>query len=184
MRTRYALGGRSTDPGHGQALFGSAGWLFADLMLAIAMAFLVANTFGLPASPPVHKHRTAVRPKPTHTAQPALELQPFVVKLTVNVGGLEGNAPSAFAAVRNVIRSETQLSGRHAGLVLSFGGDNDFDTSRAIEMANKVDEVLQGLGNQGFVFTGTVYRPFIALNEPPDYVELDIYLFKPQPAGS
>lgn len=185
MRTNSSRGSGRSNNG-GQALFGSTGWLFADLMLALAMAFLVANTVGLPTLP---KPKPTVRPTPTPTPTPtatptptpALDLRPVHVVLQVDWAGLLSNSPTARAAVRSQIRHVAALDGRHAGLVLAFGGDNDNNTTRALAVASKVDSVLAGLGSSGYVFQSTVYRSFIGLADPPGVVEVDIYVFKRQP---
>lgn len=50
-----------------KTFMGAAGWLFADLLLALAMLFLVANTISLTKPPIVHaqaKHKTTPKPAP------------------------------------------------------------------------------------------------------------------------
>jgi hypothetical protein len=169
----------------GQALFGSAGWLFADLMLALTMAFLVANTVIHPA-PPVPKPAPAPTssptpsPSPSARPEPALDLSYVTVQLTVDSQGLLNNDPNAMASVRKQIRAKSTLNGRHAGLVLAFDGDNGDPSidSTSLEIAGKVNEVLASMGSQGYVFRNTAYRSFIGRNVSPDIVDVDIYLFK------
>jgi hypothetical protein len=179
-----------------QALFGSAGWLFADLMVVIAMAFLVANTFGgvPPKSPAKVKPTPHPTATPTPTAAPtpvqALDLNYVCILLQVNPQTLIAGSASETASVRQQIMSNPQLTSRHAGLVLLFGGDSDYPlgVTQAKQMDSAVVGILNQLGNHNFVFYDTVYRNFLGLNDAPDTVELDVYLFKtaqtPSPAPS
>jgi hypothetical protein len=163
-------------------VFGTIGWLFADLMFALAIAFLVATTIGQPPpSPPPPPPTPTPSPSPSHTAipQPVLELKPLAINVTVDYLGLLSGNPGAAAALERRVRSVTALYGRRAGLVLTFGGANDGNNGQAIQIAKKVDDALKVLGQQRFVFSGTVYRPFLSLNTPPSYVTIDVYLFKP-----
>ena len=80
--------------------------------------------------------------------------------------------------MRAQLRGDQRLASRRAGLVLSFGGADDGNNARAIQAANDVATVMSGLGDEGYVFKGAVYRPFLALNEPQDIVEVDVYVFK------
>jgi hypothetical protein len=170
-------------------LFGSAGWLFADLMLALTMAFLVANTV-VHAPPPVPKPAPKPAtsptprpsPSPTRQPEPALDLGYVTVELRVDSQGLLNNDPNAMASVRRQIRGQSKLRGRHAGLVLAFDGDNGDPgiDSTSLKIAGKVNEVLASMGSQGYVFRNTAYRSFIGRNVSPDIVDVDIYLFKQQ----
>jgi hypothetical protein len=168
-------------------VFGTIGWLFADLMFALAIAFLVATTVGqppppaVPPPPPPSATPGASRPaepSPSTTPQPALELKPLSFEVQIDWQGLLSGDQAAQAALLKKVRSEPGLSGRRAGLVLTFGGDSGGSPAQAIAIAEKVDSVLQELGDQQFVFSGTVFRPFLALNSPPGIVQIDIYLFK------
>jgi hypothetical protein len=155
-------------------MFGSTGWLFADLMLALVMAFLVANTVGRPPDPPPVD--PVVPPAPV--AAPMLDLNPIHVQLVVDPEGLHRGDPAAVEAVRAQLRGDPRLGSRRAGLVLSFGGASDGNNARAIQAATDVATVMAGLGEEGFVFKGAVPRAFLALNEPRNIVEIDVYVFK------
>jgi hypothetical protein len=172
----------------GQALFGSTGWLFADLMLALAMTFLVANTVAEPPPPttttttvvPTTTTRPPARPRPL----PALRLQPVKVRIRVDQQGLLRGAPAAIASAQRQVRARRALAGRRAGLVLTFAGASGSSPDQARRVAETVNEkVLKGLGRRGFVFKRTVYRPFFALNSPAGIVEADVYVFERQPGG-
>lgn len=164
-------------------MFGSIGWLFADLMFALAMAFLVATTVGQPPRPDAVAHASTApsrsrSPAPTRSPEPVLELNPVEITLTVDPRGLLTGNASAKAALARAIRRDSRLSGRRAGLVLTFGGALNGSQGQAIAIANQADNVLRGLGAQGYVFRGTVYRPFLALNASPSALKVDVYLFK------
>ncbi|WP_067452364.1 hypothetical protein [Actinomadura macra] len=163
----------SKDPGN--LVFGTIGWLFADLMLALAMAFLVATTVGQ-AAPAKAKPSPGPTPSPSpsSTFQKGLESQPISMTVEVDWQGLLSGDASAKAALQKKVRAKTSLNGRQAGLVLSFGGGLEQGT----EIAKKADSALQELGEQGYVFHGTVYRPYISFGASPGTLTLDIYLLR------
>jgi hypothetical protein len=161
-------------------LFASTGWLFADLFIALAMVFLVANTVAT-IPPPVVERAPAPTPILTPTPIPprALDLNPVSITLTVNVSALLAGNSTEVASIQRQVRAVPQLRGRSAGLALTFGGAQGGNTSKALQIAAKIDTaVLSALGAQGFDFQNTVYREFINLSNPPDTVQIDIYVFK------
>jgi hypothetical protein len=169
---------RRADRDPGNVVFGTIGWLFADLMFALAMAFLVATTVGQP--PPRHHavHTPKPTPSPSASPLPVLQLKPLKIMATINWTGLVAGEASAEAALQRRVQSYPGLRGRRAGLVLTFGGASGDGAGEAITIARSVDTVLQQLGTERFVFYGTVFRPFLSLSSPPDRIEIDVYLFK------
>lgn len=165
---------------NGHTLFGMTGWLFADLFVALAMAFLVANTVGQ-LLPPIVKHTPPPTPTviPTPTQLPALDLKPISLTIQMDYQGiLSGNA-GAIAAAEQQLRAATQLHGHRAGLVLTFGGSNGVGTTAALQIAQQFNaRVLANLGSQGYVFIETVYRSFFSLGTDPGQVQIDVYVFK------
>ncbi|GAB2839901.1 hypothetical protein GCM10022221_44110 [Actinocorallia aurea] len=166
------------DPGN--VVFGTIGWLFADLMVALAMAFLVATTVGMPAPDP----EPTAEPTPTETPSRVLGLenQPVEIHVTVNYQGLlNGGGPARHALFRQV-RDDKRLQGREAGLVLAFGGAGGSEAGipRAMRIAASANDALKDLGvEQSFVFsTTTAFTPYIGYGSDPSVLELDIYLFK------
>lgn len=157
------------DPG--DLVFGTIGWLFADLMFALAMAFLVATTVG--QAEPVKPGATPTA-TPTPSPREGLENNPVSLTLGVDWQGLLSGDHAARADLQRKVRAKTSLGGRHAGLVLSFGGG----LGQGQAIAEKADSALRELGDQGFVFQGTVYRPYISFDTSPGTLTLDIYLFK------
>lgn len=173
---------RKSKSGTGINLFNATGWLFADLFVALAMAFLVANTVGTIPPPVVH-----AAPTPTHapmiTPTPipphALDLKPITVTLQIDPSALLADSPQEISSIEQQVRAVPQLTGRSAGLVLAFGGASGVTPSYGLQVAQKVDaDVLTALGAQGFVFQNTVYREFFNLDNPPSTVSIDIYVFK------
>jgi hypothetical protein len=160
--------------GAGQNLFGATGWLFADLFIALAVGFLVANTVGY-VPPPTAR----AQPTPTPVPPRALDLKPITVTLHVDYNGLLRDDPSAIASAEQQVRQAAGLSNRSAGLVLAFGGALGVGPGEALQIAAKVDsDVLTDLGRQGFVFQTTVYREFFSLDADPSTVSIDVYVFK------
>lgn len=169
--------------GVGPNLFGATGWLFADLFIALAMGFLVADTVGY-VQPPSAVH---ILPTPTPTATPiatpipprALDLKPITVNLQVNPSALLANDPAEIASIEQQVRSASGLYGRSAGLVLAFGGAADSSPAEGRQLAAKVDsDVLTGLGKQRYVFQTAVYREFFSLDTNSTSVSIDVYVFK------
>jgi hypothetical protein len=178
-RRRLLASGR--DPGN--VVFGIIGWLFADLMFALAMTYLVATTVGQPPRP---KPTPSASPSPSPSAspspsrEPVLELNPVNIVLnSVDWRGLLDNNPAAADAMLGQVKANGQLAGRRAGLVLTFGGASPGDTDLALRIAGRVNDLLKQLGEQtGFVFRGTIYRPFLSLASPYSKVTIEVYLFK------
>jgi len=160
----------------------SAGWLFADLLLALAMLFLAANTIGIKPPPPPPTP-TPVTPTatiaPTPTPLPRLELNFHEFRIIVNPDALLNNSESAVNAVKQQVRMQAILRGRSVGLVIAYGGAlNDSQIPKAQAVAGKVYEVLKSLGREGFAFTrASYYSTLYLLGGSPTTVLLDIYLF-------
>jgi hypothetical protein len=158
-------------------VFGSTGWLFADLMVAIAMAFLVANTVG--ARSPHHKPHPP-RPKKTVCSKPALNSKkPVRVQLTINPGGLISNLPSAQATVRQQVRQKPGLATKRAGFVIIYTGNAE-TSEYALTVDTAIARVLSGLGHQNFVFQKAVYLDEQLIGSAPTSSQLAVYLFEPQ----
>jgi hypothetical protein len=172
--------GSERDPGN--VMFGTIGWLFADLMLALALAFIVATTVGQPL--PAATKTPTVTPSPTPTPsttkanEPALELTPVEINLGIDPQLLLANDPNTVGVLWQQIQSDPRLAGRRAGLVEIFGGANDKeDSDRGMRIADTVKGVLSGFGAGGSLFGGSVYVSFINL-KGPEVLSLHIYLFK------
>ena len=171
---------RTRRVGVGPNLFGATGWLFADLFIALAVGFLVANTVGY-VPPPSARAQPTPTPTPTATPIPprALDLKPISITLHVDYNALLNDTPTAITAVEQQVRQTPGLSDRSAGLVLAFGGAAGGNSNRALLIAQKVDgDVLSDLGRKGFVFQTSVYREFFNIGVDPSTVTIDVYVFK------
>jgi len=155
-----------------------SGWLFADLLLALAVIFLSANTVGVkPRVIPTSIPTPTARPSPTPL--PRLELSRYRITLTIDSNGLLNDSPSAINDLKQKIRGQAVLRGRTAGLVIVYGGAPDVaQVTRAQTVVTKVISVLVSLGTAGFVFTRTsYYDPLYILNGDANTTVIDIYLF-------
>jgi hypothetical protein len=186
MRFRRRVGVR-VDSGH--LLFGGTGWLFADLMVAIAMAFLVATTVGFP--PIVHrvgKHPTSSHP--IEAPQPALDFNYVTIDLAIDPTGLLNQEPAVTASIGSQILQNASLKSKCAnepqsgcvGLVLLFGGDPQSSLGSDYSYAESLDKsmwrLLQGLGQNGIYFRRAINRNFINFGGLTTEFELNIYVFK------
>jgi hypothetical protein len=167
-------------------LFGSAGWLFADLMLALVVMLFLATVISTPskppAKPPVHRppatRTTTTTPPPTTTRPPGLLPDPIHLDVEVDTNGLMNNDPAAIAAIRqNVIQQLTgPLGGRQVGMVLTFGTAPSSNIQHGIQVANAFDaQVLQALGGQ---FAGAAYQGFFQGGGDQSKITLQIFVYR------
>jgi hypothetical protein len=161
----------------------AAGWLFADMLLALAMLFLAANTLAihpppLPTRTPTLLTATST-PTPTPTPAPYLEQTFHRFKIAVDASGLLSGSQNARNAVAQQVEAQSFLQGRKAGLAIVYGGaPNDSQIVRAEDIANKVYDILHGLGKQNQTFTYiSRYDPLYLLGGDSNTVFIDIFLF-------
>lgn len=158
-------------------MFGSIGWLFADLMVALALTFLVATTVGQP--------RPAKTPHPPHTPTPTpmptppvgMDNRPTVLHLNINGNGLLQDSSSARNNLATQVRDQLtaqHLAGRRSGLVLAFGGSLD----QGIPIAKKANAVLDQLGKRGLVFADSAFVSYRKDGASTSDLELDIFFYK------
>lgn len=166
-----------------------SGWLFADLLLALAILFLAANTVGakpepIPTPTPVVLAPTPTfTPTPMPTKEPRLDFSPQRITLTgIDYNGLLSGSQQAKDDVKQKLQGQSVLQGRSVGLTIVYGGAPDTDSIRqAIDIANKVYAILKDLGNNGGAFQrSSYYDPLYTLGSAntPDIVTIDVYLFK------
>ncbi len=155
----------------------AAGWLFADMLLALAMLFLAANT--LAVHPPPLPTRVPTHPPVTSTPAPYLEQTFHRFKIAIDASGLLSGSQSARNAVVQQVEAQSFLQGRKAGLAIVYGGaPNDNQIVRAEDIANKVYDILHGLGKQNETFTYiSRYDPLYLLGGNSNTVTIDIFLF-------
>jgi hypothetical protein len=178
MQRRYRRRTATHYDTSGHLLFGRTGWLFADLLLALALVFLLATTVG--AVPPAPTHST---PKPTGSSPaqpPPLQLDPVHITFTIaDPVGLASGSPSAIAAVRaTILKMTSGIKERSAGIVLLFGGNGNGAQDPPWEQVDQgVENVLKSLSGTGQLFhQETRYMPFLNIASPSQFA-MDIYLF-------
>ena len=161
----------------------SVGWLFADLLLALAMLFLIANTFTTPvtakAKPRPTLTKVVIKPTPSPTQAPRLELKFREYTFPVDINGLLNNSQSAINDVKSQIRAVSNLQGRRVGLAIAYGpAATDANVGNAVTIANKVYDILRTLGQEHFAFEqASYYSPLYLLGDTNSEIKLDIYLF-------
>lgn len=174
-------GGRDERPT--PVLFGAAGWLFADLLLALAMLFLVANSVGTypkPAPTPT--------PLPTATRAPTpppaicgLNPHSITIMLTIsNDGALRAGDSGAEAAFASEAKGQlAQYAGKVAGFVEVFGGSVG-SISDGVNLANGAIGGLDMLARQGYIFSldKTTFQALYGGDLQPNQVQLVIFFFK------
>jgi hypothetical protein len=158
------------------------GWLFADLLLALAVLFLAANTVGVKPQPiPTVVPTPTLVPTPSlsPTPLPRLELTAHRIKLHIDAAGLLSNSQSAINDLEHQLRTQSFLQGRDVGLAIVYGGAQDSSqVDNALAVASKVYSVLRLLGQQGFAFTrASMYDPLFTLNTDNNTITLDIFVF-------
>lgn len=171
------------------ALFGATGWLFADLLLALAMLFLLAqpSTELAPGTA-----RATPLPVCTPTVPPVPSLNPhdYQFELTINQAGVNNNISSAVDPAKQQVRDnlsaflvQNNLSATEsrAGLVILFGGAPSLSDNPSIaDDKGFFNNVLLGLGAESdhFLFTGNVaLKALTTFGKAPSYMKVDVYLF-------
>jgi hypothetical protein len=176
MRKNYQRRTAARYSTSGHPFFGGAGWLFADLLLALALAFLLATTVGTP--PPKKPPTTSQPHNPgSHPKQPVpLVLVPHRITFTIaDPAGLVTGSPSAIAAVRaSILRKTHKIRFRSAGIVLLFGSNSPYPTYEQVDQ--QVEKILKSLSTTGSLFhQRTRYRRFLSLHGANQF-SMDVYL--------
>ena len=155
----------------------SAGWLFADLLLVLAMLFLAANTMGTHPPPPT--------PTATPTPNAAPELEQAYHSFTVNVDTqkLLASDGGATNSLIQQITSQPFLKGRSAGLIIAYGGAPTVDDiETALHVSQKVYDIVLGKlkSPRNSTFSNIVqYKPLYTLGAGANTIGIDIFLFAP-----
>lgn len=181
---------RASDDRPTPYFFGAAGWLFADLLLALAVVFLVANSVGQPPLPP-----TSATPTPTFTPTPSptpsptpiptptplpqgLDRNYITVNVRVDYNLLATGDPGTIGAIQQQLLSDPRLAGKSAGLVITLGGSSGGTNENGLDSATRVDDALAASAAQSSLFQDTVYRPFFNTGASLGQIEVDVYVFK------
>jgi hypothetical protein len=167
----------------GDVLFGSAGWLFADLMLAVVVMVLLAAVTTLhkpPVAHPPQHHLTVLKKTPpvtTPTAPPELLPQPIELDVEVDSDALLSNDGAAIGAMLQGVRGALAgpLAGRRVGVVLTFGTAPSGAIQRGVNVATQFNNLV--LGAMGGQFTGAAYRAYFQGGGDLNKVSLEIFVF-------
>jgi hypothetical protein len=155
----------------------SAGWLFADLLLVLAMLFLAANTMG------IHPPPTTPKATPTPTIKPQLEQGYHRFHVVVNTQALLSNDSKAINSVIQQVTGQPFLKGRSAGLIIAYGGaPDDSGIANAERIAEKVYSIVLGLGAPSSKYYSIFsnirkYDPLYILGGDINTIAIDIFLF-------
>ena len=148
----------------------TVGWLFADLLLALGMLFLISSTIGV-----------APHPTPTPTPKNALILEHNYCQIVLTVtdpGNFQTNQRSADDQFEPQIMSTTFLQKREVGIAIAFGGiKDDSNQERGLQFATITYNVLKDLGTKSTVFRPTSYfDPLFTYLYNSNQVIIDVYL--------
>jgi hypothetical protein len=161
----------------GEVLFGSAGWLFADLMLALVVMLVLTAALATPDARPDESKKstttTTTTPPPTTTAkprQPRLLPTPVELNVPVNADAFLRNDGGEIRKLRDAVRDRAaRLHGR-AGVVLIFGPGGT-DPGRGVAIARKfTDKVLRVVRGR---FAGAAFRAYYQ----PDLGKVSLVVF-------
>lgn len=154
-----------------------AGWLFADLLAALVLVLLGTRMTAHPPVRPSPSPSLSLSPTAFPSPTPPAEPSPTIGRRPV---GLSNDPVTAVVTVsderslRRELREsfDDELSGRRAGLVLTFGAG---DSAQGTALANRVNSTLRAM--YPAVFRGAVTRDFHDSGLTWGHAEVEIYLF-------
>ncbi|WP_424530684.1 hypothetical protein ACOZ38_13045 [Sphaerisporangium viridialbum] len=155
-------------PGTAMTPMAIAGWLFADLLAGFVLIVLGSQPAAVadrPVTPVPTPVTSGSRPAPTPSARP-VGLSRAPIRLTVTGTGT--------ARVRSEVRRATggRLTGRRAGLVMTFGAGSPEAGTRLAEKVNRgLRAAFPGL------LKGAVVRAYHDQGLPGGEATVEIYLF-------
>ncbi|MDH6226798.1 hypothetical protein [Streptomyces sp. MJP52] len=153
-----------------------AGWLFADMLLVLALVSmgdradpLAAEAAAARPSPSASASASASpspSPSPTRTGPRSLELKPVKIRVVAAAG-------KQAAMVRQIREATERHEDREAALVLTFGEAPDTGQGQAY-----ADEVNKALGKaRPEMFGDAVRRPFWQGSRTSGSASLEIYFY-------
>ena len=153
----------------------ATGWLFADLLLVLAMLFFAANTMGTypPPSP---------TPTPVPSKRPVLEHT--YCQITLNDGNADtfrNQLSFAIETLEPQIDDVKFLHGRRVGLAIAYGGVDDSNNANdrylGTVLATQTYRVLDDLAAHGDVFAvASHFDSLFTQLLRSDKVVIDVYL--------
>ena len=153
-----------------RSIFHIAGWLFADLLLALTIMFIAASAAGKPLS--TTKTHLSITPTPTPTPVPrqvpqVLDRHPLT--FTINVNPLQLNQPNTIAQVRDQVNQQLNKSNdanRKVGFVITLAGGALGDNH-----ARSFNAILNSIP----AFQSAVFKNYHDLQNPDSEFDLEIY---------
>ncbi|MEU8055222.1 hypothetical protein [Microbispora bryophytorum] len=162
-----------TRQGSGSSLL-LAGWLFADLLLALTIIMLGAQAPPPAPAVPLASEGTgsplpSPSPSPCATRAPGVAAKPTKVSFRVNPAASD---EELLAEVKRELRKhKKRLAGRHAGMVLTFGANGG--TGDGVRLATRVNAAA----GEAFpsIFRTAATRNFHDLAAPSGSISMEIY---------
>ncbi|WP_330239711.1 hypothetical protein [Streptomyces sp. NBC_00525] len=149
-----------------------AGWLFADMLLVLALVSmgdrgdpLAAEASGASPRPSASTSATAPKPKPSPTGPRSVERKPVKFEVTASAGDTD-------AMVSQLTRKTARYKGRTAAFVITFGNAPETGVGQAYaEEINKALKVARPT-----MFRGATPRNFWSKGSTGS-ADLEIYFF-------
>jgi hypothetical protein len=162
-----------------RTIFHTAGWLFADLLLALAIVFIAASAIGKPTSmakthpsiTPIPTFKPTLTPRPTPTLVPqVLDRRPL--EFTINVDPLQLNQSNTISQVQDQVNQQLDKShnaSRRAGFVITLAGGASGDNH-----AQSFNSILSSMPT----FQNAVFKNYHDLSNPDSEFDLEIYFLE------
>ncbi|MFE0130320.1 hypothetical protein ACFWY6_01800 [Streptomyces sp. NPDC059037] len=139
-----------------------AGWLFADLLLVLALVSMADRPDPLANRPKPSPSDTKPKPKPSATGPRSVELEPEEF-------GVKGTDKGDLTA--QIRKNTGKWAGREAALVLTFGGDHSGEA-----YAHRVNSLL-GKGRPDMFTKKTATDDFHKLSDPAQTAKVRVYFY-------
>ena len=103
-----------------------------------------------------------------------------IILQNVDYNGLLNGSSQAIGNFKHGIEGQSILKGNSVGLAIVYGGAPTVnDIGQAYNIGGKVESILKGLVNDGFVAfqRASYYGPLYSLGTSLSFIEIDVYLF-------
>lgn len=161
----------------------SAGWLFADLLLALMMLFLASNASAISQKPKPTPMLVTPPTIITVTPQkPPLAANYFPADLHFNFTNVYSGDSNALQGVRNQILNElSKFLQCKAGLVLIFVSVDSTDDANQVGQADKaagnIVSTMKELGKNNLIFDEAQYHPPGTNHNGFGNAQIQVYFF-------
>jgi hypothetical protein len=152
------------------------GWLFADLLLALAMIFLVANaTAKVTAIAPTPTPAPTAIPTATPTPMPPPSINPKDLDWKFTISDPYGFATDTTVQQTFVTQLKAELVSAHEDS--SLAGFALISSGGTIDLARALVAFLPHSGVSSFT-PKTVFRTFFVTGGDPTHAEMDVFFFQ------